>query len=107
MFNRRKANDSKYLLSSLSRGKPVLQEKNREAEVPPGVSFPTDSSLTYLKDTFTFALYAATFPSSSFKSRSDTSAMRRSFSDLPAMSTAFFAASSHDLSLDPTSSMIL
>src|ERR1700737_536892 len=47
-----------------------------------------------------------TFPSSTLTSSFETSAMRRSRSDLPAVSTAFLVASSQDDSLVPMTSMI-
>ena len=52
-------------------------------------------------------LKATTLLSSTFMSSVETSAMRRSRRVLPARSTAFFAASSQDVSLVPTSSMTL
>ena len=50
---------------------------------------------------------AATFPFSSFMSIFVTSATRRSRSEPAAVSTALRPASSHDLSLTPTTSTIL
>jgi hypothetical protein len=54
-----------------------------------------------LKDSETRARYATTLPFSIFMSSFETSAIRRSRSDFAAVSTAFFAASSHDVALVP------
>src|SRR5215207_8474673 len=65
------------------------------------------SSLSYLNETFTFARYARTCPSSIWRSSSDTSAIRSSRRDCEALATAAAAALSQDSVLVPTNSMIL
>src|SRR6266571_7567785 len=65
------------------------------------------SQLPYLKDNSTRVRYAFTLPCSTFKSCFTTSAIRRSRSVPDAVSTAFFAASSHDFVLVPITSTTL
>src|SRR5215468_1671440 len=62
---------------------------------------------SYLKESDTRVRNAATLPFSNFISICVTSATRRSRSDPAAVSTAQRPASSHDLSLTPTTSTIL
>src|SRR2546425_6315382 len=62
---------------------------------------------SYLKESDTRVRNAATLPFSNFMSICVTSATRRSRSDPAAVSTALRPASSHDLSLTPTTSTIL
>src|SRR5580704_13437601 len=79
------------------RDRSPLCEKGVQVQSPP----------SYLKETFTLARYALTFPSSSWRSSSATSAIRRSRNDALALATAALAAFSHDSPLVPTSSMTL
>src|SRR5262249_5772121 len=65
------------------------------------------SQASYLKESDTRVRNAATLPSSTFMSICVTSATRRSRSEPAAVSTALRPASSHDLSLTPTTSTIL
>src|SRR5215470_1957505 len=60
---------------------------------------------SYLNESWTRARNATALPPSTFMSSLETSAMRRSRSDLLAVWTAFFAASSHDVWLVPITSM--
>src|SRR5262245_42596670 len=62
---------------------------------------------SYLKESATRVRNAATFPFSTFMSILVTSATRRSRNEPAAVSTALRPASSHDVSLTPTTSTIL
>src|SRR5262245_20873814 len=93
----------------LSRGVPTKFAHGREPPLQPD---PADecvklSQASYLKESDTRVRNAATLPSSTFMSICVTSATRRSRSDPAAVSTALRPASSHDLSLTPTTSTIL
>src|SRR5262245_50850806 len=93
----------------LSRGVPTKFAHDREPPLQPD---PADecvklSQASYLKESDTRVRNAATLPSSTFMSICVTSATRRSRSDPAAVSTALRPASSHDLSLTPTTSTIL
>ena len=61
----------------------------------------------YLKEVVTRARYVATLPSSMVRSNLTTSATLISSSDFAAASIAFLAASSQEIVLTPTSSIIL
>src|SRR6185437_9130237 len=63
------------------------------------------SQPSYLNESCSRVRYASTLPFSILTSSFVTSAIRRSRSDLLAVSTALRAASSHDVSLLPTTSM--
>src|SRR5215831_1169701 len=60
---------------------------------------------SYLNESWTRARNATALPPSTFMSSLDTSAMRRSRSDLLAVVTAFLTASSHEVALVPMTSM--
>src|SRR5262245_12986705 len=93
----------------LSRGVPTKFAHGRQPPLQPDAADECAklSQASYLKESDTRVRNAATLPSSTFMSICVTSATRRSRSEPAAVSTALRPASSHDLSLTPTTSTIL